>query len=1062
MDTFLESVASNAVVAVLLALAAVVVARLVRRPEVVYWLWLLVFIKLLTPPIFGVPLSLRGQAATSRLAEPAAEHVVGSDATPESTTSAAAAAPARNREVAQETGEAEASTSRAAHRDAFPPRPGWEGIERPGLAAAANVALRALDRQEPRFRIGSLPWQPMLLGIALTGSLFWFGLAASRLVRFGRCVRRGRLAPEPLQGVVRQMAEQFGLQRCPDVRVIDAQVPPLLWFSGGRTMIALPGELLEHLDAKGRSFLVAHEMAHYCRGDHWVRWAEALALGLYWWHPVVWWAARRLHQAEEQCCDAWVVQNTPGDAKSYAHTLLTAVEFLSVARPRLPALASGMDEVGTLRQRIEMILASPMPRRRPWLGILIVLVLALATLPWSAHTSSRNFAEAMITMPNEDQHVATASKTSPEAKPATTALQVSGVVCSADGKPVPGAAVYLAVDDGMQTLADFVANGKLLYSALPVEQQARESEVRRVRHGQSTPQSLTDATGRFRMEIETRSLKHPAVKAVAVASGYGLASQVWKDDGQEMKIVMPKAVSIQGRLLTANGTPAAEAVIMAIQVGGYDSGVGISQDTPESDLPPYWPRPLKTDADGRFTLAGMPAGSHVVLDVTHPRCARDELTIDTDLGATETTRGFDIALLPPTFRQSLSPARPVEGVVTAADTGKPMANVLVDVIPMGRHGGRSVYTHTDTRGHYRVSDRAGSSWGVEAYPPADSGYLAVTKSFDRWPTGATTLVHDIALPRGKVIHGRLLDGQTGKPIAGASVEYHVSRNNVFTKSHLGRSDYEFRNPVLTDEDGRFQLASLSGPGFLTIETADRAYMRKPLTDTNRFERAMPMGYTPVDVPILGDLKNEVLIRLERGRSLTLNAVGPQGEKLPWVRALWQGIDACHEYVWNDGEQFADGQVQVRGLDPQQTVRVFLIQNDRKLGAIYDITPQTPAGPIEIRLQPTATIVGQAVTESGQATSDIQITLRLSLDPQIREYVAKDFMRYSFYSNFIREFKDDRPDPQGRFRLEQVVPGTCLGVFGAGGGNSIGTITVKPLSPGEVRDVGKLVMHKERE
>jgi hypothetical protein len=308
----------------------------------------------------------------------------------------------------------------------------------------------------------------------------------------------------------------------------------------------------------------------------------------------------------------------------------------------------------------------------------------------------------------------------------------------------------------------------------------------------------------------------------------------------------------------------------------------------------------------------------------------------------------------------------------------------------------------------------------------------------------------------------LLDGQTGKPIAGASVEYHVSRNNVFTKSHLGRSDYEFRNPVLTDEDGRFQLASLSGPGFLTIETADRAYMRKPLTDTNRFERAMPMGYTPVDVPILGDLKNEVLIRLERGRSLTLNAVGPQGEKLPWVRALWQGIDACHEYVWNDGEQFADGQVQVRGLDPQQTVRVFLIQNDRKLGAIYDITPQTPAGPIEIRLQPTATIVGQAVTESGQATSDIQITLRLSLDPQIREYVAKDFMRYSFYSNFIREFKDDRPDPQGRFRLEQVVPGTCLGVFGAGGGNSIGTITVKPLSPGEVRDVGKLVMHKERE
>ncbi|MHC4399837.1 MAG: M56 family metallopeptidase [Planctomycetota bacterium] len=69
-------------------------------------------------------------------------------------------------------------------------------------------------------------------------------------------------------------------------------------------------------------------------------------MGLYWWHPVVWWARRRLHQAEEQCCDAWVLWACPGGAKRYAHTLLTAVEFLARARPALPAVVSGMEAGG--------------------------------------------------------------------------------------------------------------------------------------------------------------------------------------------------------------------------------------------------------------------------------------------------------------------------------------------------------------------------------------------------------------------------------------------------------------------------------------------------------------------------------------------------------------------------------------------------------------------------------------------------------------------------------------------------------------------------------------------
>ncbi len=829
MQSILEMAASNALLAAILAAAAVIVARLVRRPQIVYWLWLLVFMKLLTPPIFHVPVSLPGkakmEAATPPASKLAGEQAVAAVASRD-VKIATADSQAGNEADAKEAPEGELMPHRAIRPGPLAPPLPREAGERPTVAAAPHETEEAADRHA----FGNLPWQSLLLGTALMGSLLWFALAASRLAHFGRWVRHARPAPGPLQAVAQDMAGRFGLRRAPEVRVLDAQVPPLLWFSCGRAVIALPAGLLEQLDEKGQSFLVAHELAHYCRGDHWVRWAEAVALGLYWWHPVAWWARRRLHQTEEECCDERVVRAMPGDAKAYAHTLLTAVEFLSVGRPRLPALACGMDEVGTLRQRIESVLAGPMPRGMPWIGIVAVVLLAAATLPWSARTSSAiaDAAPSMMTsMPSglEQQAAApaaTAGKTSPGP------VAVSGVVRSPDGKSVAGAAVYLICEEDGEFASD---KNKLVYVALPEEQQANSHEDRAATRRPAVVETTTDASGRFRAEVDTRSLKHPTIKAATCARGYGLASQALKDTEREITIEMPKEATVQGRLLTANGTPATGATVKVVGIGDYgENGLNVESETPDSDLPRYWPRPVATNDDGRFSLAGMPAGSHVQLEVRHPACAREDLTVDTGLGETDQTRERDVSLLPPSFRHSLSPARPVEGIVTAADTGKPLANVLVNVTPMGRQGGMEVNTHTDSRGYYRVSDRAGSMWWVAAYPSPDSGYFAMAKNIEHWPAGAVTLVHDFALPHGKLIHGRVLDGQTGKAIAGASVEYHASRKNALNKSVSEGSEYEFRSPILTDDEGRFQLAALSGPGYLTVERdrlADAAGTDRP-------------------------------------------------------------------------------------------------------------------------------------------------------------------------------------------------------------------------------------------
>src|SRR5207245_6683057 len=55
MVTFLEMGLGNAIGATLLALVASAGARLCRSAAVAHGLWLLVFVKLLTPPLFAVP-----------------------------------------------------------------------------------------------------------------------------------------------------------------------------------------------------------------------------------------------------------------------------------------------------------------------------------------------------------------------------------------------------------------------------------------------------------------------------------------------------------------------------------------------------------------------------------------------------------------------------------------------------------------------------------------------------------------------------------------------------------------------------------------------------------------------------------------------------------------------------------------------------------------------------------------------------------------------------------------------------------------------------------------------
>jgi beta-lactamase regulating signal transducer with metallopeptidase domain len=132
---------------------------------------------------------------------------------------------------------------------------------------------------------------------------------ARRLVvaQMGRLSDSNSRDAAELNGLVRTLAGRLGLKRCPSVWLVPGALAPMLWTVGRAPRLLLPTRLLERLDREQLQTLLVHELAHLWRRDHWVRFVELAALGLYWWHPVLWWARRELHEAEEQCCDAWVV-----------------------------------------------------------------------------------------------------------------------------------------------------------------------------------------------------------------------------------------------------------------------------------------------------------------------------------------------------------------------------------------------------------------------------------------------------------------------------------------------------------------------------------------------------------------------------------------------------------------------------------------------------------------------------------------------------------------------------------------------------------------------------------
>ena len=359
MDRLLLAVLSNAVLATMLAMAVAVVCRFIRQPSVRRFLWLLVLARLAVPPLVNLPvLSLpvwEESASPLALTEPERPlPTVRMERPPSVMMDATNAMPLD-----------------------LPPRS--EVIPKPNLIPSST---------RPEVRAGHvLPnWRLVLLAAWAGGTLLVVMVTTSRAVLFARRLRHARPASEQLRRRAAAIAARYALRSWPEVRVVAGPISPALWAWGGRAYVLLPAKLLARLDSHEQDMLLAHELAHYRRRDHWCRWFEAAVLAVYWWLPVAWWARNRAMLAEEECCDAWVLWAFPGSQRAYTDTLLATVDFLLPSLSGAAPGATGLGLFPVLKRRLEMILHHRPRHRMTPRAVLVLAVVASVVLAFSPVT----------------------------------------------------------------------------------------------------------------------------------------------------------------------------------------------------------------------------------------------------------------------------------------------------------------------------------------------------------------------------------------------------------------------------------------------------------------------------------------------------------------------------------------------------------------------------------------------------------------------------------------------------------------------------------------------------
>lgn len=148
-----------------------------------------------------------------------------------------------------------------------------------------------------------------------------------------------------------------------------------------RPVIVLPSDFEHRFDPAQRALMLAHERTHLHRGDLWINALVAALRCLFWFNPLLHYAAACFRHDQELSCDASVIAQHPRARAAYARAMFTT-QLAAQATP----LGCHWGHTHPLQERIQMLKRNNNTPLRRIVGIALVtaLVGGVGTVAWAA------------------------------------------------------------------------------------------------------------------------------------------------------------------------------------------------------------------------------------------------------------------------------------------------------------------------------------------------------------------------------------------------------------------------------------------------------------------------------------------------------------------------------------------------------------------------------------------------------------------------------------------------------------------------------------------------------
>ncbi|MEM7476723.1 MAG: M56 family metallopeptidase [Planctomycetota bacterium] len=420
-DTILQTSISQMLIlqTVQLTIVAVCVFALARvfaknSPHLSHALWALVLLKCITPPIIPSPTSPFSWFAAADVAntQPASgELVVQKPSEVNRASKSPNIAVGDFQLLASDpsvTGHSESSSARGS-------APAKSNLIEANSSRRSNSQLLGMQPNTSADSIVNAQAGRSFLApfYALTIRLWIFGAAIAllllpiRLVLFFRKIRKHTVpTPEWVADLSFQLVQRLKIKRQVQIRVLDCSIGPAV-MGVFRPVVLIPKSIVDSQQPESIKLILAHELVHVRRGDLFWSALQSFCMCLWWFHPLVRIAGKRLNRETERCCDEETIASLGCSAATYARSLLQVLELRETlqAPPAMP----GIRPVEITARRMERIMSigNGVHSRRPWWALVVLMLGALIVLPGAAMVSgqeSRKSRRAETDLNKDVQH----------------------------------------------------------------------------------------------------------------------------------------------------------------------------------------------------------------------------------------------------------------------------------------------------------------------------------------------------------------------------------------------------------------------------------------------------------------------------------------------------------------------------------------------------------------------------------------------------------------------------------------------------------------------------------